>query len=688
MMKKVIAICLALALVLGLAPAFSFEAHAASGVAINATNFPDEAFRDYVSQNFDLDGNGYLSTSERGKVDGIYVSELGISNLKGVERFTNLKELNCSSNNLKKLDVSKNTALETLSCANNKLTSLILNSAVRSLFCFGNKLTKLDLSASAAISTLYCDDNALTELDVSGLSDLSVLLCGGNALTELDVSHNTSLSHLQCQSNSLTSLDVSNNPSLWHFDCSNNHLQTIDVTHNSMLSFLLCQGNELKKLNVSKNEYLNYLNCSSNALTQLDLRNVKYLNQLFCSNNNLTSILFADYDDSPLSLLNCSDNAITSLDLRAFTCLNDFYCSNNALTSIQISEQAPLRKLYCDGNEIPGLDISHYPNLLKAYSEYTEKTVEEGTVYYKYAWLLDDGRETSNDLKVDSATPIYTEITAKPTITKQPKNQTVGVGKKATFTVEATGMTAFQWQYRTSPEEAWKDVSSIEGKKATFTLTAKAKHDGYQYRCRVSNSKGNTYTAARTLTVITEKPSIVTQPKSQTVAAGKTAKFTVEASGKELSYQWYYRTSSTGEWKAVSAAAGKTASYSFTTAARHNGYQYRCKVTNPAGSIYTGTRTLTVVTEKPAITTQPKSQTVSAGAKATFTVKASGESLTYQWYYRTSSTGEWKAVSAAAGKTATYSLTVAARHNGYQYRCKVTNPMGGVYTKTVTLTVN
>ncbi|MBE6990653.1 MAG: hypothetical protein E7426_07925 [Ruminococcaceae bacterium] len=66
------------------------------------------------------------------------------------------------------------------------------------------------------------------------------------------------------------------------------------------------------------------------------------------------------------------------------------------------------------------------------------------------------------------------------------------------------------------------------------------------------------------------------------------------ASGTSLSYQWYYRTSSTGTWTAVSAASGKTATYSLTTATRHNGYQYRCKVSNAAGYVYTGIRTLTV----------------------------------------------------------------------------------------------
>ena len=88
----------------------------------------------------------------------------------------------------------------------------------------------------------------------------------------------------------------------------------------------------------------------------------------------------------------------------------------------------------------------------------------------------------------------------------------------------------------------------------------------------------------------------------------------------------------------------------------------------------------------PTITKQPSSVTAAAGGTATFKVAAIG-ATSYQWYYRKSSSGSWIAVSSADGKTASHAITAAAKYNGYQYRCKVSNGTSYVYTNIVTLTV-
>lgn len=89
--------------------------------------------------------------------------------------------------------------------------------------------------------------------------------------------------------------------------------------------------------------------------------------------------------------------------------------------------------------------------------------------------------------------------------------------------------------------------------------------------------------------------------------------------------------------------------------------------------------------EKPKIITQPKSVKVKAGKKVTFKVKAEGEQLKYQWYYRTSSKAKWKKISNAT--KASYSFKAKAKQNGYQFRVLVRNPAGKVYSKAATLKI-
>ena len=162
-------------------------------------------------------------------------------------------------------------------------------------------------------------------------------------------------------------------------------------------------------------------------------------------------------------------------------------------------------------------------------------------------------------------------------------------------------------------------------------------------------------------------------------------KFTVKAAGGSLSYQWYYRTSSTGTWKKSTLTGAKTAALSVKATEARNGYQYKCRVSNAAGYAYSAAATLTV-SAKPVITTQPKSQTAAPDTTVKFTVKADG-ATTYQWYYRTSSSGTWAKSTLTGAKTATLTVKATAARDGYQYKCRVSNAEGYVYTNAVTLTV-
>ena len=118
----------------------------------------------------------------------------------------------------------------------------------------------------------------------------------------------------------------------------------------------------------------------------------------------------------------------------------------------------------------------------------------------------------------------------------------------------------------------------------------------------------------------------------------------------------------------------------------HNGYQFRCKVSNPVGTVYSEAATLTAMAA-PAVTAQPQSRSAQRGETVSFTVKASGRELSYQWYYRKTPDGSWIRCGSEGATSRTLSVEVKSYHNGYQFRCRITNPVGKVYTDEVTLSV-
>jgi invasion protein IalB len=107
-------------------------------------------------------------------------------------------------------------------------------------------------------------------------------------------------------------------------------------------------------------------------------------------------------------------------------------------------------------------------------------------------------------------------------------------------------------------------------------------------------------------------------------------------------------------------------------------------VTNSVGSVTSNAATLTVnpAPVAPSITTQPTSQTVTAGQTATFSVTATGTApLSYQWQKNGT------AISGATSSGYTTPSTTIS-DNGAQFTVVVSNSAGTVTSNAATLTVN
>jgi hypothetical protein len=151
---------------------------------------------------------------------------------------------------------------------------------------FYGKLTSLaGIEYFSALDTLYCYSNKLTSLDLSKNTSLTYLGCGANQLTSLNVSKNTELTFLDCPSNQLTNLDLSHTNALLWFRCEFNQLTALDVSKCPVLQRLFCSFNQLTTLNISNSILLAGLFCSSNQLTSLDISNNRMLGGLSCNYN-------------------------------------------------------------------------------------------------------------------------------------------------------------------------------------------------------------------------------------------------------------------------------------------------------------------------------------------------------------------------------------------------------------------
>src|SRR6266852_746765 len=138
-----------------------------------------------------------------------------------------------------------------------------------------------------------------------------------------------------------------------------------------------------------------------------------------------------------------------------------------------------------------------------------------------------------------------------------------------------------------------------------------------------------------------------------------------------------------GNGPTISRATSSSYTTPATTSA-DNGALFTALVSNTAGSVTSSAATLTVSAAPvaPSITTEPASQTVTAGQTATFTVVATGTApLSYQW----KKNGE--AISGETSSSYTTPATTSA-DNGSQFTVEVSNTAGNVTSHAATLTVN
>lgn len=294
--------------------------------------------------------------------------------------------LECSGNNLLKLDVSQMPQLTDLISRKNfhEVLDLTKSTKLRYLLLQDSPVASLDLSHCAQLDSVVCTNNnklrtlalpqqapQLKKLDLStcpfvssvnlkGMPRLEYLDLSGLGLTELDLSQNLELTYLVAGKSFMgviTQLTLPSPSKLQTVLLPYIGLTKLDLSGSPLLETLMVSYSEsLSELNLTGLDKLKFLDCQGCAFTQLDLSGCPNLEVLACNNNSLTELNGSNM--KRLKDVACYSNKLKKIDLSGCYALTSLDCSvNPTLETLQLSPSIQtLDVSQCALKEIPGLN--------------------------------------------------------------------------------------------------------------------------------------------------------------------------------------------------------------------------------------------------------------------------------------------------------------------------------------------
>lgn len=251
-------------------------------------SIPDIHFeKELIEQGIDSDGivNQQMLKSD---AEAVRLLDLNLSanhgeiqDLTGIEGFVNITLLSAVGQEIKNIDLSFNTKLDTL-------------------YLNGNLLTNIDVSNNTNLILLDIQSNKLSSIDgLSKLTNLKELNLSFNDFEEISI-ENASIEVLYISHNLLKSIDTHDALNLKNVLIILNQLTTVDFSTNTLLETLVISGNKLQNINLENNTKLTHLYSSSNLLTSLDVSNNQNLIDLRVDRNpDLTCIKIQSSQEIP-----------------------------------------------------------------------------------------------------------------------------------------------------------------------------------------------------------------------------------------------------------------------------------------------------------------------------------------------------------------------------------------------------
>lgn len=348
----------------------AFVSQVANAQNINTvTNFPDPNFRAVVEATMGIGPGGSFTAAQAAAYSG-HMSALrsNISDLTGIEYFTNLDTLYAHFNNLTTVDLSSNTTLRRLFLSYNGITSLDLSANVNleEIYCQSNELTSLTLPASAPIQVLLVHYNHLT--DVSNILSLTNLDSGdliNISYNNLDVNDSADVIALRdLLGSNLTYTPQRGIPDYQPIPASEN-INTVTAIPDPAFRTVV-QGI--------------FGAAPSDIITATDAAAVT--GHISAQNRGITDLTGIEYFTG-IETLYAQLNSISSIDLSQNVALQRLFLSYNNLTTVDLSNNNQLREIYLQVNQLTSVTwpvsapvqrvLVHY-NYLENVSNFTTMT--------------------------------------------------------------------------------------------------------------------------------------------------------------------------------------------------------------------------------------------------------------------------------------------------------------------------
>ena len=274
--------------------------------------------------------------------------------------------------------------------------------------------------------------------------------------------------------------------------------------------------------------------------------------------------------------------------------------------------------------------------------------------------------EVSNEAGITNSEAVDVLVLTPLTVTQQPQAQSVVAGTVVVLDVIADGSNpvTYQWVHDgTAVDGATQSSLRISG--------VSSAHQG-AYHAVLSNPVSSVTTDSATL-VVNIPPGIATQPVGQTKEKGRSAVFTVEASGTApFSYQWQH------DGVDIDGATAETLTIESVDAADDG--DYSVIIQSSHGAVASDAATLNVLLPLE-ITVQPNDTHVAIAGTLNLSVVVSGSGpYAYQWYY-----GAKKIDGATGVELKLAGMTIA---DGGSYHVKVSNSIEAIASRDAAVIVD